>query len=51
MAGHRLGRDAEARATMEKLQALVEFGEWSSNQDAIGFLREAEGVVGTPSRP
>ena len=51
MADHRLGREAEARGAMEKLQALVEFGEWSSNQDAIGFLREEEGVLGTPSRP
>ena len=51
MAGHRLGRDAEAREAIEKLRASVESGKWSSDQDAIGFLREADGVVGTPSRP
>ncbi len=48
MAGHRLGRDAEAREAMEKLRALVESGEWASNQDAIGFLEEAERVLKAP---
>ncbi len=33
---------------MERLRASVESGAWSSDQDAIGFLEEAEQVLKAP---
>jgi WD40 repeat protein/serine/threonine protein kinase len=45
MAGHRLGRDAEARRALEQLRALVESGRLSGDPDASGFLDEAEEVL------
>ena len=48
MASRRLGRDAEAREALEKLRALVKSGAWSNNLDAVGFLEEAEAVLGPP---
>jgi WD40 repeat protein len=42
MASHRLGRGAEARPALERLREIVQSDTASSNQDAIGFLEEAE---------
>jgi WD40 repeat protein len=50
MASHRLGRDAEARRALGQLREVVNSGARSSNSDAIGFLEEAEEVLGSPPR-
>jgi hypothetical protein len=50
LANRRLGRDAEARAALEKLRVLVKSDAWSNNLDAVGLLEEAEGVLDGPTK-
>ena len=45
LASQKLGRFAEARASLEQLRKLVGTEGDSSDQEAIGFLEEAESVV------
>ncbi len=45
LANQGLGREAEAREALEKLRSFVKSGAWASNQDAVGFLQEAEAAL------
>jgi WD40 repeat protein/serine/threonine protein kinase len=45
MSSARLGRASEARAALERLRAAVQSDRWSHDQEAVGFLREAEASV------
>jgi WD40 repeat protein/serine/threonine protein kinase len=47
MAGHRLGRAEAARAALERLRSLVKSKRGARDAQAMGFLDEAEGVVGS----
>jgi hypothetical protein len=51
MARRRLGQTHEAQAALDRLRSLVQTDRWANNQDALGFLREAEGIVESPSTP
>jgi hypothetical protein len=48
MASHQLGRSLEANTALEQLRALLKSDRWANDQEAIGFLREAEKVQGSP---
>ena len=50
MASQRLGRISDARAALDGLRLLLKSDRWANNQEALGFLREAEGVVETPAK-
>ena len=50
MASQRLGKIPEARAALEGLRALLKGDRWANNQEALGFLQEAEGVVESPAK-
>ncbi len=45
MAKHRLGRDQDARVALDRLQSLSKTERWAHNEEALAFLREAEGVM------
>jgi eukaryotic-like serine/threonine-protein kinase len=45
MASQKLGRFADARDALERLRALVDEAPGAGDQEALGFLREVEGVV------
>jgi Flp pilus assembly protein TadD len=51
MAGGRLGRVEEAHRALEQLRKLVASGKSVGNQDAAGFLEEAEEALETAPRP
>ncbi|HZW29083.1 MAG TPA: protein kinase, partial [Isosphaeraceae bacterium] len=51
MASHRLGHSPDARAALDQLRTLVKADRWANNQEALGFLREAEGVLESSSTP
>ena len=45
MASQKLGRRGEAQNALDQLRTLVKSPRWANDQEAIGFLREAERVV------
>jgi hypothetical protein len=45
MASQKLGRFANARAALDQLRSLVQTGHWSTDQEALAFLREAEVLI------
>jgi WD40 repeat protein len=49
LAQHRLGREEDARATLARLRKAVPGPEWADNEEAQGFLREAESVLQRPA--
>ena len=48
MASHRLGRTQDARSALDRLHSLLKTDQWAHNEEALGFLREAEGVMAKP---
>jgi hypothetical protein len=48
MAHHRLGHGAEARACLDRLREAMKTPRWRTDTEAVGFLREAETLVGAP---
>jgi hypothetical protein len=48
MASHRLGHTGDARAALDRLRSLLKTDRWASDQEALGFLREAVDVVEAP---
>ncbi len=54
LARHRLGQAAEAGATLDSLHALIKTTQWSKDEEAQAFLREAEVIEldeGFPGNP
>jgi eukaryotic-like serine/threonine-protein kinase len=49
MASHRLGRTHEARVALDQLRSLLKTDRWDHDEEALGFLHEAEGVMGLPT--
>jgi len=45
MALHQLGRDEEAQAALERLRALCKEERFAEDQEAQGFLAEAEKLL------
>jgi hypothetical protein len=48
MSQHRLNQAEAARATLERLRAIMEEPEIASNRENQGLLREAEMIVPDP---
>ena len=51
MASHRLGHTRDALAALDQLRSLAKADRWANDQEALGFLREAEGVLESPPTP
>jgi hypothetical protein len=51
MAHYQLGRTVESRAGLDRLRSLVKTDRFAHNQEVLGFLHEAEGVVEFPAIP
>jgi hypothetical protein len=45
MASQQLGRFADAHVALAQLRSLVQTGRWSTDQEAMAFLREAEVLI------
>jgi hypothetical protein len=45
MAQHRVGQNADAQTTLERLRQTMKQPEWAANAEAQGFLREAEALL------
>jgi hypothetical protein len=45
MTRHRLGQRAEAKATLARLREVMKQPRWAKEASAVGFLREAEGLI------
>jgi hypothetical protein len=45
MTQHQLGKKDEAKATLGRLREVMKQPFWAQNADAVGFLREAEGLI------
>jgi hypothetical protein len=45
MTRHRLGQGNEAKATLARLREIMKQPNWAKNDEIVGFLREAEGLI------
>ncbi len=51
MASHRLGRTHDAHNALDQLRTLLKSSRWADDQEAIGFLQEAERAVAKAPGP